>query len=410
MSNSNKAVRVFKKVFAAILSISLVASLAACNQQNSASTAPVTSGTTSAAVQPGGEVKFNGEIKIGVSTGITGVFPLAGTRTQQGIQLAVDEINAKGGLLGKKVVLEVVDDQSNTAVVINAVNRLISDPDVVAVIGPHQSGNVMATSDLFKNAKVPFLSGGTSPKLDTLSNPELFTIRPSDNIAAEAVAQFAQKTLGAKKIGLSYNNNDFGSGGKMVIEKYCQENNLQLVEEGHNSGDKDLTGQIMKFKSENVDCVISWTDDAEVALTARQTYQLNLNKPVLCSAGITMKQVLDLVDAKYIENWYAETDFTINDTSDTVTTFSKKFEEKYNIKPELYASAYYGAMLALGDAITRAGSTDREAIRTALAQTKDVPGIVGTLTSDKGNHMAHEVRIVQFHNKEAKVLNVVKVD
>lgn len=355
-------------------------------------------------------VVFSGQIKIGVSAAITGNFPLAGTRTQQGIQLAVKEINNKGGLLGKKVVLEVIDDTNSTTGAINAVNRLISDPDVVAVIGPHTSGNVMAVSDLYKNAKVPFLTGATSPKVDKLNNPYAFYIRPSDSISAKALVQYANKTLGFKKIGISYNTNDFGTGAKGVIEQYCKDNNLVFVSQGHNAGDKDFTGQIMKFKQANVDCVISWTDDAEQALTARQTYELGLNKPILCSAGITMAQVLDLVDAKWVENWYAETDFTINDTSAGIKTFAGKFEPMYGVQPELYAGSYYTAMRVLADAITRAGSADRAAITAALAKTKDFVGINSTLSCDDAHHMVHQVSIVQLHNKVAKVVELVSVN
>lgn len=389
MSRKNRTSCILRKVLAMLLFVIMVVSVAGCGQKG-------TSGS--------------GEIKIGVSAAITGNFPLAGTRTQQGIQLAVEEINAKGGILGKQVVLEVVDDQNISTGAINAVNRLITDPNVVAVIGPHTSGNVMAVSNLYQNAKVPFLTGATSPKVDTLKNPYAFYIRPSDNISARAVVQYAHKTLGFKKIGISYNNNDFGTGAKSVIEQYCKENNLEFVAEGHNAGDKDMTGQIMKFKGANVDCVISWTDDAEQALTARQTYELNLNKPILASAGVTMKQVLDLMDAKWVENWYSATDFTINDTSEGVTTFAKKFESKYSVQPELYAGSYYTAMLVLADAITRAGSTDRDAVRDALAKTKDFAGLNSTLNCDDAHHMIHQVKIVQLKNKVAKIIEQVSVE
>ena len=96
---------------------------------------------------------------------------------------------------------------------------------------------------------------------------------PSDTINGQVAARYAIDTLGAKKIGISYNNNDFGTGGRDVIIPILEADGIEYVAVGHNAGDKDLTGQMMQLKSAGVDCIISWTDDAEVALTARQLYE-----------------------------------------------------------------------------------------------------------------------------------------
>lgn len=387
-----------KRIISLMIVLMLVLTMTACGS---------TSETKSPDINEQAQtVEFDGEIKVGVVTAITGSFPLAGERTKQGIQLRCDEINEAGGLLGKKVVIVVEDDQSTQTGAVNAVNKIVNE-DIVAVIGPHLSGNVMATEQIFKNSQMPFLTGGTNPKLAELGNPYLFRIRPSDAMVAEAAAKYAVETLGAKKVGISYNNDDFGMGGKTVVENYLKDAGIEYIAEGHNSGDRDLTGQIMKFKNANVDAIISWTHDSEVALFARQTTELNLDVPIIASAGITMQQVLDMVDAEEVEGWYSVTDFAITDESSVVQDFAKRFEAKYNVKPELYAASYYGAMTVLADAIERAGSTDSEAIRKALSETQNLQGILGVFNCNEKGEMIHEAKVVQIRDKVPVVIDTV---
>lgn len=205
--------------------------------------------------------ELDGEIKIGLSCAITGNFPLAGQRTKEGVDLALEEINANGGVLGKKLVYTVEDDQNTQTTAVNVVTKILNE-DVCAVIGPHTSGNAAATSELYKNAQIPFLTGGSSPKLAEMDNPYFFRIRPSDTINGQVAAKYAVETLEAKKIGISYNNNDFGTGGRDVVIEALEEAGIDYVAVGHNAGDKDLTGQIMQLISkkniaENKDKLIS---------------------------------------------------------------------------------------------------------------------------------------------------------
>ncbi len=348
------------------------------------------------------------EIQIGLSTAMTGNFPLAGERTKQGVELAVKEINANGGVNGKKIKLVIEDDQNTQTTAVNVVTKLVNS-GVVAVIGPHTSGNVAAVSDIYKNAKIPFITGGASPKLTALGNPYLFRARPSDTISGKVAATYAVETLGAKKVGISFNNNDFGTGGRDVIKATLEQLGIPYVEAGHNSGDKDLTGQLMQLKSAGVDLIISWTDDAEVALTSRQLYELNIKVPVIASAGVVMDQVLNLVEPEYVENWYSVTDFVSSNSRQEVVDFVKNFNDEYGIDPELYASTYYSAMYVLADAIERASETTPEKIREALTKTSELSLPEGVYTADANGDMLHESIIVQIKSKKSVVLDIVRL-
>lgn len=353
--------------------------------------------------------ELDGEIKIGLSCAITGNFPLAGQRTQEGVDLALEEINANGGVLGKKLVYTMEDDQNTQTTAVNVVTKILNE-DVCAVIGPHTSGNAAATSELYKKAKVPFMTGGSSPKLAEMENPYFFRVRPSDTINGQVAAKYAVETLGAKKVGISYNNNDFGTGGRDVLIAALDEFGIEHVEVGHNAGDKDLTGQIMQLMSEEVDCIISWTDDAEVVLTARQLYELGMDVPVIASAGVVMDQVLNLLEPEYVEGWYAVTDFVSTNDDEIVANFVKNFNDKYGYNPELYASTYYSATYVLADAIERAGSTDPEAIKEALTQTKDQKLPEGVYDCDEQGNMVHGCVIAEIKDKIPTMVDYVTVN
>lgn len=379
------------------------ASQPAASSQGTAASAPQSSASAAPA---DGTAATDGEILFGLSCALTGNFPLAGQRTHEGIDLALEEINANGGVLGKKLVYTIEDDQNTQTTAVNVVTKILTQ-DVAAVIGPHTSGNAMATNELYRNAGVPFLTGGTSPKLEEAQNPYMFRCRPADTINGQVAAKYAIETLGAKKIGISFNNNDFGTGGRDVIIAYLEEAGVPYVAVGHNAGDKDLTGQIMQLKGEGVDCIISWTDDAEVALTARQLYELGVDVPVIASAGVVMDQVLNLLEPEYVEGWYSVTDFVSTSDEAVTAEFTKKFTDKYGYAPELYAATYYSATYVLADAIERAGSADPQAVRDALAATDGLVLPEGSYKCDENGNLLHGCVIAQIRDKVPTMVEYV---
>ena len=403
-----------KKHLAILLAVMMVAAmLGACGDTAAAPAAPSQDAAPAASAEPAPEgdaaPATDGEILIGLSCALTGNFPLAGQRTREGVDLALEEINAGGGVLGKKLVYTIEDDQNTQTTAVNVVTKILTQ-DVAAVIGPHTSGNAMATNELYKNAQVAFLTGGTSPKLEEAGNPYMFRCRPADTINGQVAAKFAIEKLGATKIGISFNNNDFGTGGRDVIIAYLEEAGVPYVAVGHNAGDKDLTGQIMQLKSENVDCIISWTDDAEVALTARQLYELGVEVPVIASAGVVMDQVLNLLEPEYVEGWYSVTDFVSTSNDQITADFTKKFTDKYGYAPELYAATYYSATHVLADAIERAGSDDPQAVRDALAATEGLTLPEGSYKCDDKGNLLHGCVIAQILDKVPTMVEYVDLN
>lgn len=348
-------------------------------------------------------------IKIGLVSMITGDNPMNGERMNMAVQLAVDEANAAGGILGKEVELLIEDDQTLQDVAVTCVQKLASE-GVVGIIGPHRSTNAIAVADTVASLEVPLFTGGTSPSIADLENPYLFRGRASDTIFAAAAVDYAVNTLGCKKIGVFYNNDDFGTGAKNVIEEWCTENSVELVTEGHNTGDKDFTAQIMKMMTAGIDCAIIWTHDPELAIHARQLYELGLECEVVSSPGVTMDQVLGMVEADYVEGWYGVTDFVPTSTDEDVLAFIDAFEAAYDITPELYAASYYGCAKILLNAIEEAGSTDRAAVRDAIEATADLFVPNGQATCDENHDLIHNIQVAKIENLTPMFIQAVSVE
>jgi branched-chain amino acid transport system substrate-binding protein len=372
-----------KSFLATSLIISLVGTFIGCSNNNK---------TTS-----------KGEILIGVSTGLTGSFAQDGEKVKQGVNMAQEEINKAGGILGKNVKFIFEDDQNNPTVVVNAVNKLASE-NIVALIGPTLSSTTMAVEQLIKKNNLPTLTGGTSPKLADLGNPYLFRIRASDKTAAKAAAKFAVEKLNGKKIGMVYNNDEFGTGGRDVISEYLKGINIPFYSEGHNEGDKDMAGQLVKLKNRGVDTIICWTHDASLAIIARQIKELNINVNVIGNAALGTPQTLALMDKAWVEGYYTISDIIPADTNPVVQDFVKKFKAKYNVEPELYASANYSAAMVLADAIKRANSTDSDKIREALMNIKDLKEPEGICTANDKGELIHEVVIGKISNMKLQMI------
>lgn len=345
------------------------------------------------------------EIYVGISCALTGDVPMEGERVQQTVQMAFDEVNEAGGINGMKLV-GVFEDDSNVAnTAINVINKFGSDEKIVLSIGPHRSASALAVEAMAKDYKLPVISGGSSKTFYEVNNPYLFRIRGSDTLVAKQAAQYCVENVG-KKIGLIYNNDDYGNGAKQVMEEYLAETDAELVAvEGHNTGDKDMTGQLLKCKEAGADVIIGWTHIDEAAVITRQYKELGLNETIKfvgCSSWAN-PAFYQLLSEDAPDGTYATVDFTVANPDPFATEFTEKFKEKYGVEPENMAGCYYDAALVAIDAIRRAadtGEVTRESVWEALKNsTTPITGNQGQLyLGENGMDFIHQVVIIQNEN------------
>lgn len=352
-------------------------------------------------------------IVIGLCAKITGADAANGDRMVRAATMAVDEINAAGGLLGgRPVELRIEDDQTDNTGALNVANLFAGQDDICAVVGPWNSGAILATESTYAAAGIPFIGLGTNPALLDVGNPYLFLTRANDTLMASSGATLVLDELGAQSVGIMYTTNEFGTGAMEIMKAACEEAGIPCYPQAINIGDTDVTGQILELKKNKIDTMVVWASDAEYVLTARQAYELGLDVNVVASPAITMDQVRELCSPEWVEGWYSVTDFVSDTDDEQVLAFCEKYQNEYGDgqKAELYVADVYSSLMLVFDAIERAGVAEREAIRTALEETKDFPMYQGVATCDSNHLLTHSAAVAHVQDYSPKFVKFVSVE
>lgn len=391
-----------KKMLALLCTMTLVVSLAACGNTsgNTEEAATTEEDGTEEAPAEGSDSTASGDtIYIGLSAKITGADAANGDRMVKAATMAVDEINEAGGLLGgRQVELVIQDDQTDNAAALNVANLFVANDDICAVVGPWNSGQILAAEEAYESAGIPFMGLGTNPSLLEMNNDYCFLVRANDQIMASAAARLIIDEIGAEKVGIMYTTNEFGTGAMEIVTKACEEAGIEVLSEAINIGDTDVTGQILELSKAGVDTMVVWASDAEYVITARQAYELGLDVNVVASPAITMDQVRELCEPEWVEGWYSVTDFVSQTDDEAVTAFCEKYADEYGEgqNAELYVADVYSSVKLLADAIERAGSADREAIKDALNETQGFKMLQGVANCDENNSLIHSAAVAQI--------------
>jgi branched-chain amino acid transport system substrate-binding protein len=338
-------------------------------------------------------------IKVGEYASLTGKEAAFGQSSHNGTALAVDDLNAAGGVLGKKVQLITEDDQSQAGQPSIDVRKLITDDGVVAVLGEVASSRSLEAAPICQQYQVPMISpSSTNPKVTETGN-YIFRVCFIDPFQGTVMANFATKTLKLKTAAvLTDVTSDYSMGlAKFFKDSFAANGGKIVADEKYNGGDKDFSAQLTTIKAANPDGIFIPGYYTEVGLIAIQARQLGLNIPLFGGDGWESSSLVSIGGAA-LENTYFSTHFTPQDTTPVVQDFVKKYQSKYNATPDAMAALGYDSLMILADAIKRAGVTTGPAVRDALAATKDFPGITGRITIDKDRNASKPAVILEVKN------------
>ncbi|MGQ2993636.1 ABC transporter substrate-binding protein [Variovorax sp. DAIF25] len=345
---------------------------------------------------------------IGVSLPQTGPKALVGRNFKQGVELAVTEINAAGGVLGKPLEVVFEDDQGdNPNGAINAVNKLMQVSKVPVMIGPHYSVTQMATQKTYCNGKVVSLTGGTSVAITHSGCNYVIRTRSDDDVQAKALIAYAQKELKAgEKTAIFYANDDFGKSGQARVVAQMASLGLKPVAvESHNPSDKDYSAQLAKLQKAGAELVILWAHDTDAALILRQAKQFGL--PFKFAGAVLSEEAFLKLAGSAAEGSMSASYFVPTDPNPAVQAFVKKYEAKYRMAPDVWSATYFDATILAARAINEARSPDVEKIREAFSRVS-YSGLLADYKCDKAGDCNRQVNIVEIKGGQPVVRSAVK--
>jgi len=347
------------------------------------------------------------EIRIGFTPPITGIHAAGGSLQVKAIKLALKEINAAGGVNGKKIDLRIVDNQSTNPGALAALNKAVEQDKVLALIGCLYSTQVFATSDATKQYGIPTFIGATNVNLTRQGNPWLFRVRPDDSVAAGAMVKYIKEDTKFTKIGLLHDQDAFGTGGADLVEKGAKETGLTVVKRMSTAtGTKDLTAELLAMKNAGAEILIFYGHQEATALLQRQMRQLGSPFKFLGSPSAASKDSLNLA-REAAEGIWAVVDF-VPGVSEENRRFAEAYKKEYNEEYDNLSIWTYDGLKILVNAIKKAGE-DRDKIRQAILATQGYKGVQGTFSFTPNGDGLSEVSIVQIEKGQPKLLKIINL-
>jgi branched-chain amino acid transport system substrate-binding protein len=360
----------------------------------------------------GGCKQSGDEIVIGEFGSLTGGTATFGTSSHAGTVLALEEINAGGGVLGKQIKLITEDNQSKPEESVTAVLKLIKQDQVKAVIGEVASSRTLAAAPTCQVNGIPLLSpASTNPRVTQIGD-YVFRACFIDPFQGSTMAKFAVQRLGAKRIAiLTDTKNDYSVGLTEFFRETAKKLGAEIVaEESYSEGDIEFKAQLTAIKADNPDVIYVPGYYTECALIARQARELGLDVPLLGGDGWDSPQTAE-IGGKAVEGVYITNHYSPDDQRPEVRKFITDFQAKNGGKtPDAMAVLGYDAMKLMADAIRRAGSTDGAKIRDALAATRDFPGISGRISMDADRNARKDIVIVQMRDGRFQFVESIAPD
>lgn len=342
-------------------------------------------------------------IKIGAFGPYSGDTAMYGEAAKNGIQLAADEINENGGIDGKKIEIISYDTKGDTTEAVSAYNRLVNEDGVVAIVGGVLSGESLAVKDAAKEDNMPMVAPTATADEVTTDAPNSFRICFLDEYQGIAAARYATSSDGinGKTAAMMVSKGDAYSEGLAAAFKETFEalGGSVVDTENYASTDKDYSAQLTKIKSAGVDVVYLPDYYNVVGPILQKAQEMGITAKFIGGDGwdSVQKDYADAAAGNYFTNHYAA-----DNQAEIVQSFLSAYQSAYNDTPNSFAALGYDALNAVAEAITNAGSTERQDIIDALGSL-EVNGVTGSFTFDEnGNPKGKEISIIQVDNGELK--------
>ena len=356
----------------------------------------------------GGRAGAAEEIRLAFTPPQTGPSAAEGALQIKTLRLGLKEINAAGGVNGKKVSLSIVDNQSTNPGALAALQRAVEQEKALALVGVVKSTQVLAMSDAIKSYALPVMIGGTNVLLTKQGNPWLFRVRPDDSIAAAAMVKYVKEDTKFTKIGLLHDADAFGTGGADLVEKTAVELGLAVVRrEKYTTATRDFTAQLLSLKNAGAEIMILYaTNPEDAAVVMRQYRQLGSPFKYLGSPASSNRDTMNLARELAV-GLLTVVDFTPG--TPAIFKYAEAYKREYGEEYDAVNAWAYDGLNILVNAIRKAGE-DRAKIREAVLATQGYQGVLGTFNFRSNGDGLSSVSICEIQpGGQFKLVKVVEV-
>ncbi|HEX8255935.1 MAG TPA: ABC transporter substrate-binding protein [Thermoanaerobaculia bacterium] len=350
----------------------------------------------------GGGGASTGDILIGEYGSLTGSEATFGQETHNAIMIAVEEVNAAGGVLGRKLRVLTEDDQSKAEEAANAVTKLITQNNVVAVLGEVASSSSLAAAPICQANKTPMITPSSTNPTVTEKGDYIFRVCFLDSYQGESLANYLSNNLKMKTAAILVDmKSDYSTGLAQFFEQQFVKNGGRIVvRQSYAKGDNDFRSQLTAVRSANPEVIFVPGYYNDIGQIANQARDLGIRQPFVGGDGWESPKLIE-IGGKALEGAFYATHYFPSDPNPVVQKFVAKYRQKHGRTPDGLASLAYDATHVLADAIKRAGSTEGPKLRDAIAATKNFNGVTGAITiGPDRNPQGKNLVIVEVRNGE----------
>jgi branched-chain amino acid transport system substrate-binding protein len=345
-------------------------------------------------------------IKIANIVELSGAGATSGTNFKNGVELAVKEINAAGGILGRKIETTSSDTQSNPGVAKGLAQKAIDD-GVFAVFGPVFSGSIMVSMAETRRAEIPNFTGGEAAAITKQGNPYIFRTSFTQDTAMPKVARYIANNLKARTVALIYVNNDYGKGGRESLMKSLETVGVKVVADiSSDQNQIDFSAPVLKAKQSNADVVFVYTNEEESARALRELRKQGVTKPIVGETTLVGQKVIELA-GEAANGAVAHVGLTVDAPIPAMRAFRARFEKEYKYVTDHNGIKGYTGIYILKTAIEKVGKLDRKAVAQALHGMKisaaQVPGVIMDVSIDANGDLDRESFLVEARGGKQEV-------
>ena len=342
-------------------------------------------------------------IKIANIVEMSGPGTTAGTLFKNGVELAIKEINAAGGILGKRITFTSEDTQTNPGVAKGLTQKAV-DNDVFAIFGPVYSGSIMVSMAESKRGEVPNFTGGEAAAITQQGNPYVFRTAFGQSVSFPKLARYINTK--SKSLAVIYVNNDFGKGGRDTITKLLEGSPTKIVADiSTDAGQVDFSAAVLKAKQTNADAVFIYVNEEESARLLRELRKQGWNKPMIGETTLTGQKVIELA-GEAANGAVAHVGLTVE--APPLKAFGARYKAEYKAESDHNGVKGYTGVYILKAAIEKAGKLDRKAVAQALKNscfsTKQTPNILMDVCFDDKGDLDRESFLVEVKAGKGEVV------